>query len=80
MTQENLLAPWRPFKIKPKLDFRLLGCDFNTRLNKNKIYTAHPATNQPDWQEKGKVFVSFDDDGQEPSILLDQFDYEIIKP
>ena len=80
MTQAKLLAPCRPFKIKPKLDFRLAGCDFNMRLNKNKTYTAYPATNQPDWQIEGKVFVSFDDDGQEPSILLKRNDYEIIKP
>lgn len=80
MTQAKLPAPWRPFKIKPKLDFRLAGCDFNMRLNKNKTYTATPAENQPEWQEKGKVFVSFNDDDQEPSILLDHFDYEIIKP
>jgi len=67
-------------KIRPHEDYRLAGFDYNTRLDKTKTYTARPAENQPEWQEKGKVFVSFNNDGQEPSILLDHFDYEIIKP
>lgn len=67
--------------IQPKDDFRLLGMGYNLpTLSKNKHYTARPATNQPDWQEMGKVFVSFDDDSDEPSILLERGDYEIIEP
>ena len=67
--------------IQPKDSFRLLGMGYNPpTLSKDKHYTARPATNQPDWQEMGKVFVSFDNDGEEPSILLERGDYEIIKP
>jgi hypothetical protein len=64
--------------IQPKLDFRLLGTDWT--LDHTQTYKATPATNQPDWQEKGKVFVSFDNNGQEPSILLDRSEYKIITP
>lgn len=67
-------------KIQPRENFRLLGMGHDTpALDKTRYYEARPATNQPDWQENGKVFVSFADDGCEPFILLDKFDYDIIK-
>jgi len=66
--------------IQPIENFKLLGVGYGPpALNKNKHYKARPATNQPDWEQKGKVFVSFYDDQEEPSILLDHFDYVIIK-
>jgi hypothetical protein len=77
---QHLLKPGKKIKIRPHDDYRLAGCDYNMRLDATKTYTATPAENQPEWQEKGKVFVSFNDDDQEPSILLDHFDYKIIKP
>ena len=67
--------------IQPKDDFRLLGMGYNPpTLSKDKHYTARPATNLPEWLKLGKVFVSFYDDGEEPSILLERGDYEIIQP
>jgi hypothetical protein len=67
-------------KIKPNDDFTSLGLGYNSpKLDKSKVYDAVPATNQPDWEEKGKVFVSFNNDGQEPSMLLDKFDYQVIE-
>lgn len=67
--------------IRPKENFRLLGVGYDSpALDNTRHYEARPATNQPDWQEKGKVFVSFYNDDDEPSILLDSFDYEIIAP
>ena len=67
--------------IRPIDDFRLIGMGYNPpKLSKHKHYTARPATNQPDWQEAGKVFVSFNNDDEEPSILLERGDYEIIEP
>lgn len=66
--------------IKPHENYHMVGTDSNLRLDKTRNYVARPATNQPDWKEKGKVFVSFDDDSEEPSILLDKFDYDIIQP
>lgn len=62
--------------IIPKENFRSLGIDPNLRLVKGRVYKAIPATNQPNWKEQGKVFVFFRDEGHEPSILLDKFDYD----
>lgn len=56
-------------KVKPILSFKLLGTSI--QLDKNKTYTASHATNQPDWKEKGLVFV----DG----VLLAKGEYEIVK-
>lgn len=66
--------------IQPKEDFRLLGmgCNF-PKLDKNNHYQARLATNQPDWKEKGKVLVSFFNDSEEPSILLEEGDYNVIE-
>lgn len=67
--------------IQPKLPFRLLGVGYNApTLDHTRVYDAVPATNQPDWQKKGKVFVSFNNDSEEPSILLERGDYDIIEP
>jgi hypothetical protein len=64
-------------KIRPLLNFHLLGCDSRHTLDSAKWYDATPATNQPEWQEKGKVFVSFDhpDIDPENAILLESGDY-----
>ena len=52
--------------IKPNEDFY---CYAFGKLNKNRIYKAELATNQPDYIELGKVFVH--------GILLDHYDYVI---
>lgn len=56
-------------KVKPKLNFRLAGIP-ETELNKNKIYNANIAYNQPEYIEKCKIFVQ--------GILLERDDYLII--
>ena len=56
-------------RVKPTLDFKLLGTDI--KLYKNKIYDAMWATNIPFWEEKGKIFVG--------EILLKKEDYIIIE-
>ena len=41
--------------IQPKDDYRCAGYS-RPALDKNKVYSATPATNQPDYIEKGLVF------------------------
>jgi hypothetical protein len=53
-------------KVKPKENYHLLGTDI--RLNKDKTYPATWATNQPDWQRDGKIFVN--------EILLNRGEYK----
>ena len=65
-------------KIIPLHDFRLAGVPNSPALDSTRIYTATPATNQPGHKEKGLVFVSFENDGDEPSILLSSEDYKEI--
>lgn len=68
-------------KIQPNENFTQLGMGYGRpSLDKTKVYDAIPAKNQPDWKEKGKVFVFFNDDKDEPTILLDKFDYIVVKP
>jgi hypothetical protein len=56
-------------KIKPKLNYNLLGTKI--RLNKNKIYNGIIATNQPNYKKEGLIFVN--------EILLNKKEYKIIK-
>ena len=42
-------------KVKPKENYKLLGTSIV--LNKNKTYNAVIATNQPNYKEKGLIFV-----------------------
>jgi hypothetical protein len=56
-------------KIKPKLNYNLLGTKI--RLNKNKIYNGIIATNQPNYKKAGLIFVN--------EILLNKKEYKIIK-
>jgi hypothetical protein len=60
-------------KIRPTDDWKLLGPDI--QLDKTKIYYAIPATNQPEFEEKKKIFV------QTPrgSMLLEAGEYEIVE-
>ena len=53
--------------VKPNLNYKLLGTDIV--LNKDKVYDADHATNQPDWKERGAIFC-----GQ---VLLEKGEYEI---
>lgn len=55
--------------VKPKMNYPLTGTD--SKLNKNKIYTAEIAANQPDYEKKGKIVVK--------NIILERGEYTIIK-
>ena len=55
-------------KVKPKESFKLLGT--NISLDKNKIYEAIEASNQPNWKEKGLIFAD--------EVLLEKGEYEIV--
>ena len=61
-------------KIKPKLNYSMSGYG---QLNKDKIYFAVDATNQPHWKEKGKIFVQPNSDLR-IELLLKGGEYEII--
>ena len=62
-------------KIQPKLNYSMSGYG---QLNKDKIYSAVDATNQPNWKEEGKTFVEANDDLR-IELLLKKGEYEIIK-
>lgn len=61
-------------KIKPTLNYQLLGTDI--RLDCNKVYNAILATNQPNYKERGLIFVQLDNN---QSMLLNKTEYERIK-
>jgi hypothetical protein len=66
--------------IQPKLNFRQVGLGYNPpTLDSTRHYEAVHATNQPDWEKRGKVFIEFPD-APGNSILLDSADYTIIEP
>lgn len=56
-------------KIKPKDDYSLITSEIS--LDKNKVYEAFPATNIPNWKERGLVFCE--------EILLCREEYEIVE-
>ena len=58
-------------KIKPKENYKLLGTYPVITLNKNKVYRAIIAINQPDYKKTGLVFCN--------DILLNKTEYTIIK-
>ena len=62
-------------KIEPKLNYSMSGYG---QLNKDKIYSAVDATNQPNWKEEGKIFVEANDD-LTIELLLKKGEYEVIK-
>lgn len=65
-------------KVKPLNDFKLLGTEI--RLSKNKIYEAIHATNQPNWESQGLIFITnAEGDSSEIGFLLDSTDYTIIE-
>ena len=70
--------------IRPLRDFHHTGAGYNApRLTAGKLYPAIHATNQPEWKERGKIFVAFDGtvpDGETDSILLAAPDYDRVYP
>ena len=74
-------------KVKPNDDWKMdgTGPDY-IQLDKTKVYVAIHATNQPDWEEEGKIFVIGLSDGPEDPVstrlagigfLLKKGEYEI---
>jgi hypothetical protein len=56
-------------KIKPRLDFELLGAGI--KLDKNKVYDVDYATNQPHWETLQLVFCE--------GLLLPKGDYDVVE-
>ena len=54
--------------VKPNMDYQLLGTSI--RLDKNKSYLATPATNQPDHEKLGLIFVG--------EVLLERGEYTLL--
>ena len=54
--------------VKPIIDYKM--CPSNMTLDSNKVYNAVHATNQPDWEKYGLIFL----DG----FLLERGEYEIV--
>ena len=51
---------------------------FYGQLNKTKTYKAVIATNQPDYQKEGKIFVEPNDDLR-IELLLKKGEYEVVE-
>ena len=58
-------------RIRPKEDYKLLGT--SVVLDKNKVYPASIATNQPNYKQNESIFVHYDDHGG--SMLLNKGEY-----
>ena len=59
--------------IRPKLSYKLLGTSL--KLDSTQVYRAIDATNQPDWEERGKIFVQINNND---SMLLESGEYEVM--
>ena len=55
-------------RVRPKKDFKMLGT--SDTLDKTRAYKATKATNQPNWEAKGLIFVG--------NFLLGKDDYEVV--
>lgn len=65
-------------RVRPLNDFKMLGTRIS--VSKNKVYDAIPATNQPDWEERGLIFIQgAEGDTSDIGFLLDNTDYEVIE-
>ena len=74
------------FRVKPKLNYEWLGTA--AVLDKSKAYWAIDATNQPDWQAKGRIFLQMNPDGSPATkaeldfaegFLLEKGDYTKVR-
>jgi hypothetical protein len=64
-------------KVRPLEDYWLMGTEF--KLDSTKVYDATHATNLPDWEAKGKIFVHLDvEDLDGVAIVLEKGEYEIV--
>ena len=56
--------------VRPKKNFRHVSWSSMETLDKTKNYWATKATNQPNWEAKGLVFIG--------NFLLSTDDYEVV--
>lgn len=59
-------------KVKPNLSYKLLGTQVT--VDKDTVYEAYPATNIPDHEKNGSIFI-----GDSPGILLHRGEYTIVE-
>tara|TARA_R100000654_G_scaffold19070_1_gene39262 strand:- start:3301 stop:3501 length:201 start_codon:yes stop_codon:yes gene_type:complete len=65
-------------RVRPLNDFKMLSARIS--VSKDKVYDAIPATNQPDWEERGLIFIQgAEGDTSDIGFLLDNTDYEVIE-
>ena len=65
-------------RVRPLNDFKMLSTRIS--VSKDKVYDAIPATNQPDWKERGLIFIQgAEGDTSDIGFLLDNTDYEVIE-
>lgn len=69
VTRRRSKSKWH-LTIRPNEDFQLVNIRAS-RLSKTRTYGARYASNQPDWEQKGKIFVK--------EILLERGEYTIVK-
>jgi len=55
-------------KVRPKMNFKMLGT--SETLDQTRAYKATKATNQPNWEAKGLVFIG--------NFLLSKHDYDVV--
>jgi|TARA_R100000084_G_C4647547_1_gene147662 hypothetical protein len=61
-------------RVRPLNDFKMLGSGI--QVSKDKIYDAVHATNQPNWESRGLIFiVNAEGDSSGIGFLLDSTDY-----
>lgn len=64
-------------RVQPLNDFRMLGTGIH--VSKDKVYDAIHATNQPDWKERGLIFIQgAEGDSTDLGFLLDKTDYMVV--
>ena len=64
-------------RVQPLNDFRMLGTQIH--VSKDKVYDAIHATNQPNWKERGLIFiVGAEGDSTDLGFLLDKTDYTVV--
>lgn len=56
-------------RVKPNRSYELLGTSI--KLDKERVYDAVKATNQPNYEEEGLIFVS--------EILLNKNEYQVVE-
>ena len=56
--------------VRPKKNFKYIGWATTEALDKTRNYWATKATNQPDYEAKGLIFIG--------NFLLSKDDYEVV--